>query len=35
MTDQADPTPTTSVEALEPPPTDEIVKLALRKVKDP
>ena len=35
MTDQTDPTPTTSVEALEPPPTDEIVKLALRKVKDP
>src|SRR5829696_277175 len=35
MTDHADPTPIASVEALEPPPTDEIVKLALRKVKDP
>ena len=33
MTDE--PTPPVSAESLEPPPTDEIVKLALRKVKDP
>lgn len=30
-----EPTPPVSAESLEPPPTDEIVKLALRKVKDP